>query len=386
MNIRHLDNSISSHFDTYRQAIILLGARQVGKTTLLKKIFPKAHYLLLDNQHTKQVLESYDINTYRQILGQHKVVILDELHLLTNPGRAVKIIYDQLPSIKLVVTGSSSFHIKNKTSESMAGRKIDYHLYPLTFSEYLVQTKVESSLNTRLLDHLIQNSPPSIHSYSPSEIASNAMVFGLYPEIINLPQNTTYLSNLADSAIFKDILELNLIDNQTKAKQLLKLLAHQIGNLINYSELSNKLGLDQRTVKKYIEIFEQSFIVYRLYPYSTRTRNELTKTPKIYFWDLGLRNAIINNFEPITLRPDAGALFENFIITEIHKLNIYTSANYKLHYWRTKAGAEIDLVLTKNNNLYACEIKLTNGRLTPAFKSRYPDAKTKLINLNNFYP
>lgn len=385
MNIRHLDKTIITHFDTYRQALVLLGARQVGKTTLLKRLFPKAHYLLLDNEHTKQILESYDLNTYRQILGKHQFIILDELHLLTNPGRAVKIIYDQLPSTKLIVTGSSSFHIKNKTSESMAGRKIEYHLYPLTFAEYLAQTKVEPTLNTNMLDRLISNTTPLPRAFSPSEIAKNAMLYGLYPELITLPQDTTYLSNLADSVVFKDILELNLIDNQTKAKQLLKLLAYQIGNLVNYSELSNKLDLDQRTVKKYIDIFEQSFIIYRLYPYSTRTRNELTKAPKIYFWDLGLRNAIINNFDPLSLRPDAGALFENFIITEIHKLNTYTQSGYQLHYWRTKAGSEIDLVLTKSNSLYACEIKLNSGRVTSAFASRYPHAKTLLVTLKNFY-
>jgi predicted AAA+ superfamily ATPase len=236
-----------------------------------------------------------------------------------------------------------------------------------------------------MLGQLISDLPPSQHLFSPSEIATNIMLYGLYPELIALPQNTTYLKNLADSVVFKDILELNLIDNKAKAKQLLQLLAYQIGSLINYSEIATKLNIDQRTVKRYLEIFEQSFIIYRLYPYSTRARNELTKTPKIYFWDLGLRNAIINNFDSFQIRPDTGALFENFIITELAKLNSYTKAGYQLNYWRSKAGAEADLVLSNNKSLHAFEIKLNKGKFTSAFLNRYPHAKTKVITLGNFY-
>ena len=385
MHIRHQDSALINHFKTYRQALVLLGARQVGKTTILKRLFPQANYLLLDNEHTKQILASYDINTYRQLLGQHKTIILDELHLLGNPGRAIKIIYDQLPHINLIATGSSALHIKNKTGESMAGRKIDYHLYPLTFSEYLTQTKIQASLNINLLAQHTSSSPSIRHLFSPSEIATNVMVYGLYPELLSLPQDTTYLKNLADSVVFKDIIELNLIDNKTKAKQLLHLLAYQIGSLINYSEISNKLNLDQRTVQRYIDIFEQSHIIYRLYPYSTRKRNELTKTPKIYFWDLGLRNAIINNFSPLSIRPNADALFENFIITELTKLNSYSNTGFQLNYWRTKSGSEIDLVLSKDNSLHALEIKLNQGTPSSAFRHRYPHAKIKTITLNNFY-
>jgi uncharacterized protein len=385
MNIRHLDSTLSSHFDTYHQALILLGARQVGKTTLLRRLFPDAHYLLLDNQGTKEILESYDIHTYRQILGSYKTIILDELHLLTNPGRAVKIIYDQMPELKLIITGSSSLHIRNKTSESMAGRKIDYHLYPLTFAEYLYQTQISPTLDSNLISRLISNSPPPPRLYQSAKIIPNALIYGLYPELVTLPQDIPYLHNLADSVVFRDILELNLIDNQAKAKQLLQLLAYQIGSLISYAELANKIGIDQRTIKRYIEIFEQSYIIYRLYPYSTRTRNELTKSPKIYFWDLGLRNALINNFDILPVRPDSGALFENFVITEVAKLNSYTNANYQLNYWRTKSGSEIDLVLSKTNSLHGFEIKLNKGKITPAFHTRYPHATTRLITLNNFY-
>jgi len=384
MYIRHLDQTIQQHFIKYKQVLVLLGARQVGKTTLLKRLFPQAYYLLLDNENTKKILETYDINTYRSILGQHTQIILDELHLLSDPGRAVKIIYDQLPGVQLIVTGSSSFHIKNKTSQSLAGRKIDYYLHPLTFSEYLVQTGVEKTLNFQPLNQILR---PLTNPYffSPSEILNQVLLFGLYPEIITLPQNTVYLKNLANSVVFQDLLELNLIDNKTKAKELLKLLAYQIGNLINYNELSNKLGIDQRTVKRYIDIFEDSFILYRLYPYSQRARGEIVKNPKIYFWDVGLRNTIIDNFDPIHLRSDSGALFENFIITEIKKILSYTNDSTTVHYWRTKSGSEVDLVLDYQHQLYACEIKLNKGTVSSAFIHRYPHALSRVITSGNFY-
>ncbi len=385
MSIRHLDIQLKDHFKKYKQALILLGARQTGKTTILKKNFPQAHYLLLDNQTTKDTLETYDINTYQQILGQHSQVILDELHLLSNPGRAMKIIYDQLPLTQLIVTGSSSFHIKNKTTESMAGRKIDYHLHPLTFSEYLTQTKIETQLNHNILDNIISSSKVKSKLFSPSQIALNITLYGLYPDMIQLPQNRPYLLNLASAVVFQDLIELNLMDNKTKARKLLKLLAYQIVNLINYSEISNKLNIDQRTVKKYIDIFEQSYIIYRLYPYSNNKRSELSKSPKIYFWDLGLRNAIIDNFDSLNLRSDGEAIFENFIITEVHKINSYSDNPYQLNYWRSKSGSEVDLVISTSQELYACEIKLNKGRLTHAFTNRYPQAKTHVITLNNFY-
>lgn len=384
MYIRHLDKIVQTHFKTYKQALILLGARQVGKTTLLKRLFPDAYYLLIDNENTKKVLETYDLSTYRSILGKHPQIILDELHLLSDPGRAVKIIYDQLEHLQIIVTGSSSFHIKNKTSQSLAGRKIDYYLHPLTFSEYLTQTGVEKKLNYHLLSQII--APKTIpRLFAPEEILDQVLLFGLYPEMISLPQNIPYLKNLADSVVFQDLLELNLIDNKVKAGELLKLLAYQIGNLINYAELSNKLGIDQRTVKRYIDIFEESFIVYRLYPYSQRARGEIVKNPKIYFWDVGLRNAIIDNFDSIHLRSDGGALFENFLITEIKKILSYEQSTTTIHYWRTKSGSEVDLVLDQKHHLYACEIELKTGNFSAAFTHRYPHATTHVITSSNFY-
>ena len=389
---RHLDTQIRRHFQQYQKVLILLGARQVGKTTLLKKIYPHAQYLLLDNDPIHSALESYDIHTYKQIIKADSAslkhpIILDEIHLLSNPGRAAKILFDQLPNIQLVITGSSSLNIKNKTAESLAGRKIDYHLYPLTFSEYLYQNQIENSLNFNLLHNILSPTPPKIktHPFDLNQTLENTLIYGLYPDLINLPNDQTYLTNLADSVIFRDLLELKLISGQKNARQLLRLLAHQIGNLVNYTEIASRLQLNTRTVKKYIDIFEDSYLLFRVYPYSKVKRDEIGKMPKIYFYDTGLRNALIENFSPLLTRTNRGALFENFIISEVVKQNAYTGNQHHLNYWRTKRGFELDLVINSPNTLIGVEIKYSHGSVTQAFTNRYPQAKTKIITSTNFY-
>lgn len=387
MLIRQIDGQIKGHFKKYKEILILFGSRQVGKTTLLKRLFPEALYLLVDNEPVKKALETYDINTYKQIIGRERdLVVIDEIHLLADPGRAAKIIYDQLP-VKLIITGSSSFYIKKRALESLAGRKIDYFLYPLTFSEYLFQTGIEKKLDFTIFNNLVKAKEliPKTHLYDLPAILNNVLIYGLYPNLVNHPLDKQYLLNFADSLIFRDILELNLIENRRIALNLLKLLAYQVGSLISYSELAARLGIDQRTVRRYLEIFEQSFLIYRLYPYSKRDRDEIVKSPKIYFYDTGLRNALIEDFSEINLRPDKGSLFENFIINEFLKANIYNGSSFKLNYWRTKQGSEVDLVLSKGKELIGVEIKFGQEAANKAFINRYPEAKVKTINCFNFY-
>ncbi|PIZ47792.1 hypothetical protein CO180_00280 [candidate division WWE3 bacterium CG_4_9_14_3_um_filter_41_6] len=382
---RLIDRQISSHFDTYKQALVLLGARQVGKTTLLKRCFPNALYLLIDEERIRQTLETYNSDTYKSLIGNTGLIFLDELHLLSNPGRAVKLIYDQIPNVRIIVTGSSSLHIKNKTAESMAGRAIDYHLYPLTFGEFLYQRGTEDTENIYIHKKIIElDRTDTVKKYDHKQILESLMLWGQYPYLIQSPQDSLYLKNLVEKAVFKDIIDLQLIDNKSKALELLKILAYQIGNLISYSELSNKLQISTPTVQRYIEIFEQSFILFRLYPFSRDKRDEIGKSPKIYFWDLGLRNALIDNFDSLNIRSDAGAMFENFIVTEVKKEISYLGLDYQLNYWRLKSGSEIDLVINNNKEFIGCEIKLTDGKISQAFKNRYPEAKTHLINSNNY--
>jgi hypothetical protein len=304
-----------------------------------------------------------------------------------DPGRVAKIIYDQIPGKKLIITGSSSFHIKNKTSESLAGRKIDYHLFPLTFSEYLFQQNIENNLNFNIWNNVINNSGDT-HKLFPFDIKAileNVMIYGQYPGILNHPQDQRYLMNFIDSILFKDLVDLQLIDNRRLALQLLKLLAHQIGWLVNYAELSNKLQADARTIKRYIDIFEQNFIVFRLFPYSQNPRIEMSKTPKIYFCDNGIRNALINDFSSFPERNDIGALFENFIVSEMVKSNSYLFAGYNLNFWRDKQDSEVDLVLSKGSSLIGVEIKFNKINFSKSFKNKYPQAEYRNVTADGFY-
>ena len=389
--MRFLANTLANHFAAHPQAAVILGSRQAGKTTLAHNIFPGATYLLVDNDPVRRILDAYDIHAYRALIPESvDTVLIDEIHLLKDPGRAVKILYDQIPGLKIVVTGSSSFHIKNRMSESLAGRKIDYILHPLSFAEYLFQKKIVPELSDAFLHSLAdpEEAIPQerIYPFDMAAILDNTLLYGLYPFLVDHPNDTAYLRNFADSLIYKDLLELNLIENKRVAADLLKLLAHQIGNIVNYAELADKLRADQRTVKRYIEIFEQSFLVFRLYPFTSRRENEIVKSPKVYFFDTGLRNAIINDFSPLTARRDKGALFENFIIAEAWKQNAYTNRVRGLNYWRTKSGSEVDLVLDTPSHTVAIEIK--NARHTApsrGFLSHYPDAVPKTLTANNFW-
>ena len=387
---RHLDEQLAKHFAKQRLVPILLGSRQVGKTTIVKKIFPKADYYSVDNELTKSILEAYDIESYKTLIKQDaKEIILDEVHLLSNPGRAVKILYDQMEQLRIVITGSSSLHIKNKTGESLAGRKIDIHMYPLTFSEYLNQKGIEEELNYNILQNALgrreKRGKEGVYRFDLTGVLENVLIYGLYPYLINHSNARTYLLNFVDSLIFKDILELQLIDNRKTAGDLLRLLAYQTGNLVNYSELADSLKTSQQTVKRYIEIFEQSFILFRLYPYAKKKRNEITKAPKIYFYDTGVRNALIGDFSGLAARDDKGALFENFIISELIKQNSYIDNQYNFYYWRTKQGSEMDVIIEKDKELFAVELKYRKGVINKAFKNHYPEAKVKLLTAENFY-
>ncbi len=389
MIVRHLDQALVNHFIKYKEVLVLLGARQVGKTTILKRIFPDAHYLVVDNEPIKNALEHYDPAVYKQLLNANSdVVVLDEIHKLSDPGRAAKIFFDQLPEHKLIITGSSAFNIKNKASESLAGRKIDYHLYPLSLSEYLVQNGLEKALSFQPMENLLNGVKAGeiIRAYDHKAILNNILVYGLYPAMQSHPSDSVYLTNLIDSVVFKDLVELSLLENKSAALSLLKLLAYQIGSQVNYAELASKLGIGARTVKRYIELFEQSFIIFTIKPYSLRKRDEISKMPKVFFYDLGLRNALINNFESVGNRGDAGQLFESFVVSEFLKYNYYGNFGYSFNYWRTKNGSEVDLVLSKpNHNIIAVEIKSKSQRINQSFTSRYPESKMVVISKDNYW-
>lgn len=389
MYFRHLEIKLKEHLEKRRDILILLGARQVGKTTILKKLFPGALFLAADVGPTRQSLNTFDPAVYRQMFGtDHKIVVIDEIHLLKDPGRVAKLFYDQIPDVKLIVTGSSSFRIKNKTSESLAGRKVDYHLFPLTFSEYLKQKEIRLETDFPVLDQW------KVNGFLPLEkaylfdlpgVLENVLTFGLYPALVSSPNDRLYLQNLVESVVFKDLFDLSLIENRAAAIDLLRLLAYQIGSLVNVSEIASKLKIEARTVRRYLSLFEQSYIIFQLKPFSKRARAEIGKMPKIYFYDVGLRNALIDDFSPMSVRSDAGAVWENFVVSEIIKANYYGDFGYDLFFWRTKQGSEMDLVLQKGGSLIGLEIKSGSGRANLAFKNRYPEAKVGVVTKQNLF-
>lgn len=389
--LRHLDSQLIHHFRTYKQAMVLLGPRQAGKTTLVKRLFPQAFYLTCDNEPIKKAFESYDINYYRQIIPASAThIILDEANLLENPGRVGKILVDQLPRLHVIITGSSSLTIRQKTTESMAGRFIEYKLFPLTFDEYLFQTTVTKDLTYHFGERIINSKKIDklIHIFDMKKTLEKVLLFGLYPEIVNLSSDIPYLKTLAHSLALRDVQEMNLFEKRKEAEDLLRLLAYQIGNLVNYSDLSRRTGLTLDTVKRYISIFEDSYIVYRLYPFSSNSRDEIGKSPKIYFYDTGLRNALIGSFDKLSLRTDTGALFENFILNEILKYSFYSKKDVRMNYWRTRHGSEVDLVVQASGLINrGYEIKLTkNSSLgINSFIKRYPKFQGNIINSLNFY-
>lgn len=389
MVIRHLDGALKEHFTKYREILVLLGARQVGKTTILKRIFPEAFYLTVDNEPIRYALERFDKAAYSQLLNNKSdYIVIDEIHKLTDPGRAAKIFFDQLPQYKLIITGSSSFTIKNKASESLAGRKIDYRLFPLTLSEYLVQNGLEDKLSHDFFEKIIagEKLQEIIKPYDNKAMLNNLLVYGLYPAMLSHPSDSLYLTNLLDSVVFRDLVDLSLLENKSAALSLLKLLAYQIGSLVNYAELASKLNIGARTVKRYIDLFEQSYIIFTLKPYSNRKRDEIGKMPKVYFYDVGLRNALVNNFDPIMGRGDAGQLFENFVVAEVFKSNYYGSFGYNLNYWRTKGGSEVDLVLSKpNEKTIALEIKNSTQHINQSFTRRYPESRLSVVSKENYW-
>lgn len=388
-SIRHLDYTLITHVQTLKEVLILLGARQVGKTTILHRLFPKAQYATVDNEHVRNILDRYDITAYRQLVpADTQLLILDELHLLKDPGRAAKIIYDQMPNVRLIATGSSSLWIKNRTTESLAGRKVDYHLFPLSMSEYLTQTGITRDLFYPMLRHAGEgaNFPDErIYPFDAQSITHQAMRYGFYPATVTHPQKEIYLRNLVDSVVFRDLLELSLIENRSAARSLLRLLAYQIGNLVNVQELAVRLHIDAKTVRRYLTLFEQSFIIFTLPPYMKSGRKEIGKMAKVYFYDCGLRNALIESFQPMEIRADVGQLFENLVVSEAYKANSYGGFGYDLHFWRTTDGSEVDLVLTKGDTLAGFEVKSTPGvRVNRAFLHRYPRAQLHTVTMRNW--
>ncbi len=353
------------------KAIILLGPRQVGKTTLLHDFFKNNSNVLWwngDEPDIRELLVSATSTRLKQLIGKHTTVIIDEAQRIENIGLCIKLITDNLKQVKVIATGSSSFELANKINEPLTGRKWEYTLYPVSFEEMAGHHGLLAE--QRLLEH--------------------RLVYGYYPDVINSPgDEPAILKQLADSYLFKDILTWERIQKPDRLERLVQALAFQVGNLVSYNELGQTVGLDNQTVEHYINLLEKSFIVFRLGTYSRNLRNELKKSRKIYFYDNGLRNAVINQFNPIALRNDTGALWENFIISERMKYMAYHQRYSNTYFWRTTSQQEIDYIEEHDGIVNAYEFKFSSKKakvkLPKSFVDAYTPDHTEIITRDNFH-
>ncbi|HOY14978.1 MAG TPA: ATP-binding protein [Saprospiraceae bacterium] len=351
-----------------KKAIILLGPRQVGKTTLIRTLIGDEDVLFLDGDDVtvRNTLSQINTQELKNLIGKNKIVFIDETQRIENIGLTAKIIVDQIKDIQLILSGSSSFQINEEVQEPLTGRKWSFELYPITFKEWennvgVLQAK--QGLNDRL-------------------------IYGFYPDILNNPEDQTELiDELMDSYLFKDVLLYGKIKKSDSIFKLVQALAYQVGNEVNYNELSNLIGIDAKTVASYIDILEKAFVFFRLNSYSTNQRNEIKKGIKIYFFDNGVRNAIIKNFNNVDNRNDVGALWENFLISERWKQLHYSKSKATPYFWRTTQQQEIDYVEVSANEVKAFEFKWSNtkkGKISDTFTNQYHSINS-IINKDNYH-
>lgn len=352
--------------------ILLIGARQVGKTTLLKEIIytldvPSIWF----NADEADILNSFsNATTSTQLLqligNQNKLVIIDEAQQIPYIGKKLKLIYDTNPEIQVIATGSSAFDLQNSTEEPLTGRKITFYLYPLSFKEYTHHTsrlEAKRLLNSRL-------------------------VYGSYPEVVNSPgSEREILIEIAQSYLYKDILQLESIRKPKHIQKLLTALAFQMGSEVNYNELAQTVGnIDTATVEKYLDLLEKTFVIYKLPALNRNFRNEIKKGKKYYFFDNGIRNVLISNFSDPDMRMDKGALWENFLLSERIKNNHYQNKFVNSYFWRTHDWAEIDYIEEENGVLNAFEFKWKPKKVKfpSSFQNSYPDHNLEIVHSENY--
>lgn len=350
------------------KVIVLTGARQVGKTTLMKSVlsdFKSVLSLNADNATDRSKLENQDFDKLKTLIGDHRIIFIDEAQKVADIGDTLKLLVDNYKDQKqIIATGSSSLNLLSNTEESLTGRKYVYELFSLSVREII------PDLNPLVLEKELPN----------------ILIYGTYPEIYKSSEKEKQrlLAEIAGSYLYQDILELEQVRNPATLHKLLSAIALQLGSEASLNELSNLTGLDLKTVERYIDLLEKNYVLFRLPPYHTNQRKTLSKLNKIYFYDLGIRNALINNFNPLDLRSDIGALWENFLIVERMKLRQYKIIYASQYFWRTYDGAEIDLVEEREGKLFGYEFKWGQKHTTPKSWLDYPNSEYKLINKENF--
>ena len=348
------------------KAIIIVGPRQVGKTTLIENILENKQYLFLDGDDptVRNLMDNPNTEQLKNIIGINEIVFIDEAQRIENIGITLKIITDKFKNVQLLVSGSSAFELKNKTNEPLTGRKWEFQLFPISWKELeesIGYIKAEQQLEMRLL-------------------------YGMYPDVINNETDAfAVLKELANSYLYKDILAFNNIKKPEILEKLLQVLALQIGSEVSLNELSQLLGIDKNTVSTYIDILESAFVIFKLKSFSRNLRNEIKFNQKIYFYDNGIRNMVIGNFNALDLRQDKGALWENFLISERIKRNNYENKLTKSYFWRTTQQQEIDYIEDVDGTIFSYEIKWSEKgkvKIPKIFKETYLTETTILTNKN----
>ena len=352
------------------KAIVIIGARQVGKTTLLKMIAEdykgKSLYLNCDEPDVRSILTDITSTRLKTLFGKNKLILVDEAQRVKNIGITLKIIVDELSDYQIVASGSSALELANEISEPLTGRKYEFNLFPISWNEF---AKEYGALEA-------------------NRIIEERMLYGMYPEIIiKHDEKEELLKSLAQSYLYKDVLSYSNIKKPELLEQLLKALALQIGNQVSYHELAKILRVDNQTISKYVDLLEKAFVIFRLPPFSRNLRTELTKMRKIYFYDTGIRNSLIRNFYNLDMRQDVGALWENFMISERMKMIKNTGLDVESYFWRTQQQQEIDYVEIARNKISAFEFTLNpkmKKKISETFINAYPKAKAIVINKDNY--
>jgi len=366
---RDLEKTINSRLFK-RKVIVIVGPRQVGKTTLLQLIAESSNkrklFLNCDEPDIRRKLDLPTSSQLKALIGDAELVFIDEAQRVKDIGITLKLLIDTIPEKQIIVTGSSALELSNSINEPLTGRKYEYKLFPFSFGEL--------SKNQGLMEE--------------SRLVEHRMIYGMYPDVVNNQGNEReILTNIASSYLYKDIFEFQDIRKPEIIEKLLQALALQIGNEISFHELSQLVGVDSATIQRYIDLLEKSYIIFHLRSFSRNVRNELKKSRKIYFFDNGIRNALISNFNPMAIRNDVGALWENFLISERMKRNQYSQNFASSYFWRTTQQQEIDYI-EDNDDLLSCfEFKWNPGKkayLSSTFSSNYPKSTFKVINQDNF--
>ena len=366
MYLRSLRDKIEKRIGSGK-VIIVIGPRQVGKTTLIESILKTKDYLLLDGDDpkTRTFLSASNTEQIRSILGNNQFVFIDEAQRIDGIGLTVKIITDRFKEVQLFASGSSSFDLSNKINEPLTGRKWEYQLFPISWEEY-----------------------ENHHGYLYSEQQlENRLLYGFYPDVLNNPgDEIPILRNLVSSYLYKDILSFADLRKPEVLDKLVQALALQLGSEVSYSELAQVVNVDKNTISKYIDILQKGYIIFRLGSFSRNIRNEIKTSNKIYFYDNGVRNMIVGNFSPLEIRSDKGALWENFLISERVKQIEYKQSLARIYFWRTKQQQEVDFVEEESGKITGFEFKWekkTNVRLPKSFTETY-DAESRIIDKENF--